>query len=98
MTPAARRASSWSKNSSRISKLLIVIYSGVAPQALARIDAAPRPMAPPVPRPDDRPQLAVSEREKSITDGRHVGLDFYDLLIEAFTNLDAVPEPPWKSG
>ena len=30
--------------------------------------------------------LDLRDREKKFKDGRHVGLDFYDLLIEAFTN------------
>ena len=30
--------------------------------------------------------LDLRHREKKFKDGRHVGLDFYDLLIEAFTN------------
>ena len=38
-----------------------------------------------VPPPDRRPRSAGLE-EKRIKDGRHVGLDFYDLLIEAFTD------------
>ena len=33
--------------------------------------------------------LAGNEHEERIKDGRHVGLDFYDLLIEAILALNA---------
>ena len=36
--------------------------------------------------------LDLRDREKKIKDGRHVGLDFYDLLIEA-TKFNQ--QPPW---
>src|SRR5215471_6490572 len=42
--------------------------------------ASPR-WVPPGPRRDGRPRSAGSER--NFKDGRHAGLDFYDLLIEA---------------
>ena len=36
--------------------------------------------------------LDLRDREKNFKDGRHVGLDFYDLLIEA---IKFNQQPPW---
>ena len=70
-------------------------------KALARIDAAAPPARgvskrsaeTPLAHPPDgchrgRVQMVSRDlpREKNFKDGRHVGLDFYDLLIEAFTD------------
>jgi hypothetical protein len=70
-------------------------------RALAPIDAAgsPRKRAPP---PCAIPQVTSADvllhvapwsgmfvRDKRAKDGRHVGLDFYDLLIEAFSDSAA---------
>ena len=74
------------------------------PKALAHIDAAAPPArgvskrsaeTPLAHPPDghesrpDGPPRSGSEPKKKIKDGRHVGLDFYDLLIEAFTDIRA---------
>jgi hypothetical protein len=34
---------------------------------------------------------------KRIKDGRHVGLDFYDLLIEAFTDSERMTRYSYKA-
>ena len=72
-------------------------------KALAPIDAAAPPARgvsnrcaeTPLAHPPDGHQrgrvvmvgLDLRDQEKKFKDGRHVGLDFYDLLIEAFTDV-----------
>jgi len=89
-TPEARCAPAKSAGTHRCCRL--PPQEGCAPLCIPRYVACGELQLALCPRPepwcvDGRPPAVRDARRESIADGRHVGLDFYDLLTEASMDM-----------